>query len=67
MGRRYSHIVDPRTGWGVTSRVAATVIARDGITSDSLATALCVLGKEVGKRLIRTVPGARAYIREVRE
>ena len=64
-GKRYSHIVDPRSGWGLSSRVAATVIARDGITSDSLATALCVLGKERGMRLIRAVPGARAYIREV--
>jgi len=66
-GKRYSHIVHPRTGWGLTTRVAATVIARDGITSDSLATALCVLGKERGMALIRSVPGARAYIREVRE
>lgn len=66
-GKRYSHIIDPRTGWGVSTRVAATVIARDGITSDSLATALCVLGKERGMRLIRAVPGARAYIREVAE
>ncbi|MCS6830445.1 MAG: FAD:protein FMN transferase [bacterium] len=64
-GKRYSHIVDPRTGWGLTTRVAATVIARDGITSDSLATALCVLGKEKGMRLVRTMPGVRAYIREV--
>jgi thiamine biosynthesis lipoprotein len=66
-GKRYSHIVDPHTGWGLTTRVAATVIAHDGITSDSLATALCVLGKERGMRLIRAVPGARAYIREVTE
>jgi thiamine biosynthesis lipoprotein len=66
-GKRYSHIVDPRTGWGLTTRIAATVIARDGITSDSLATALCVLGQDAGMRLIRAVPGARAYIREVRE
>lgn len=64
-GKRYSHIVDPHTGWGLTTRVAATVIARDGITSDSLATALCVLGKEAGTRLVRAVPGARAYIRQV--
>ncbi|MDW8105113.1 MAG: FAD:protein FMN transferase [Armatimonadota bacterium] len=66
-GKRYSHIVDPRTGWGLTTRVAATVIARDGITSDSLATALCVLGKQEGMRLIRAMPGVRAYIREVKE
>lgn len=66
-GKRYSHIVDPRTGWGLTTRVAATVIARDGITSDSLATALCVMGKERGMQLLRATPGVRAYIREVKE
>jgi len=66
-GKRYSHIVDPRTGWGLTSRVAATVIARDGITSDSLATALCALGEARGRQFIRSVPGARAYIREIRD
>lgn len=44
-GVRYSHIVDPRTGIGVTNRVIATVIADRGLTSDPLATALCVQGK----------------------
>jgi thiamine biosynthesis lipoprotein len=65
-GKRYSHIVDPRTGLGLTSRVAATVIAPDGITSDSLATAACLLGKKRGMRLVRSVEGATAYIRRVR-
>lgn len=45
-GKRYSHIVDPRTGIGLTSRVQVTVIAPDGLTSDSLATALSVFGEE---------------------
>jgi thiamine biosynthesis lipoprotein len=64
-GKRYSHIVDPRTGLGLTTRTAATVIARNGITSDSLATALCVLGEKQGKELIRTMTDVRAFIREV--
>ncbi|MGQ9523712.1 MAG: FAD:protein FMN transferase [Armatimonadota bacterium] len=64
-GKRYSHIVDPRTGWGVTTRVAATVIARRGITSDSLATALCVLGEQEGKKLVRSMPGVKAFVRQV--
>ncbi len=42
-GNRYSHIVDPRTGLGVTNRVQATVISRNGADADALATALCVL------------------------
>lgn len=44
-GIRYSHIVDPRTGMGVTNRVTATVIADKGLQSDPLATAYCVMGK----------------------
>jgi thiamine biosynthesis lipoprotein len=43
-GRRYSHIVDPRTGLGVTSPRIARVIAGDGATADALATALTILG-----------------------
>jgi thiamine biosynthesis lipoprotein len=62
-GRRYSHIIDPRTGLGLTSRVAATVIARDGITADSLSTAVSVLGAEEGTRLVRTVRGATVFVR----
>jgi thiamine biosynthesis lipoprotein len=43
---RYSHIVDPRTGMGVTNRVQVTVIARRGATTDPLATALCVIAPD---------------------
>jgi thiamine biosynthesis lipoprotein len=45
-GRRYSHIIDPKTGIGLTTRVAATVLADDCMTADALATAFCVLGPE---------------------
>ena len=62
-GVRYAHIVDPRTGIGLTSRVAATVVAPAGLTADSLATAACVLGPIEGRRLVGAYPGASAYIR----
>lgn len=48
-GVRYSHIVSPKTGLGLTERIACTVIAPDCTTSDALATAMCVLGKERGE------------------
>ena len=51
-GKRYSHIVDPRTGVGLTDRIAATVVAPDGVTCDPLATALCVMGPERGLKLV---------------
>lgn len=62
-GRRYSHIVDPRTGIGLTNGFAATVVARDGITSDSLATAVSVLGPRKGAILVRSFTGARLITR----
>lgn len=51
-GTRYGHIVDPATSLGITLRASVTVVARDGATADSLATAAFVLGPERGLRLI---------------
>ncbi len=61
-GRRYSHIVDPRTGLGLTDRSGVTVIARDCTTADSLATAVSVLGPKAGLKLVEATPGAAAFI-----
>lgn len=62
-GRRYSHIVDPRTGLGLTSRVAVTVAAPNGLTSDGLSTAVSVLGAERGRALARRYAGTRLWVR----
>ncbi|MCX7967208.1 MAG: FAD:protein FMN transferase [Armatimonadetes bacterium] len=62
-GRRYAHIVEPRTGLGLTKLVLVTVIAKNGITADSLATALCVLGEKEGGKLAEAY-GAIAFFRE---
>lgn len=56
-GVRYSHILSPRTGLGLTARIACSVIAPDCTTSDALATAMCVLGRERGTALARSLPG----------
>ncbi len=47
-GRRYSHIVDPRTGIGLTNRIAVTVVAASSTVADSRATAISVLGVKKG-------------------
>jgi thiamine biosynthesis lipoprotein len=63
-GRRYSHVVDPRTGQALTNRVGVTVIGPDGLTSDGLATLLSVLGPEEGDAFVaRYYPAVRAWIR----
>ena len=61
-GKRYSHIVDPRTGLGLTDQSSVTVVARDGTTADSLATAVSVLGPTRGLELIERTAGAAALI-----
>ena len=52
-GTRYSHIIDPKTGLGLTRRIACSVIAQDTATSDALATALCILGPEDGRAIAK--------------
>lgn len=61
-GRRYSHIVDPHTGLGLTDHSSVTVVAPDGTTADALASAVSVLGPEKGLALVETTPGAAALI-----
>ena len=61
-GKRYSHIVDPRTGLGLTDRIGVAVIARDCLTADSLGTAVSVLGPKAGLALVEDTPGAAAFI-----
>lgn len=57
-GRRYSHLVDPKTGIGLTDHSSVTVIARDATTADALASAVSVLGPKRGIELIESVAGA---------
>ena len=48
-GRRYSHRIDPRTAEPIAHPLASvTVIAKEGLHADALATALSVLGPEEG-------------------
>ena len=50
-GKRYSHITNPRTGYGLTTQKNVTVIANDGTTADWLATACSILSIKKAKRL----------------
>ena len=46
-GKRYQHIIDPRTGWPSESDiVSATVIADSSLQADMLATTTCLAGSE---------------------
>lgn len=61
--KRYSHIIDPHTGYPAESKVvSATVLAQDCLTADALATTIFVLGKEEGSDLVNYYKNTRALI-----
>jgi len=52
-GQKFSHIIDPRTGYPAKQNLlSATVIAEDGITADAYATAFMVMGLERSKQFL---------------
>jgi thiamine biosynthesis lipoprotein len=65
-GKRYSHIVDPKTGIGLLKRRNVTAIAKDGTTADWLATACSVLSVKKSFNLIKKFSGAALLITENR-
>jgi thiamine biosynthesis lipoprotein len=55
-GERLSHVIDPATGWPVSTRVQVTAIAPTATEADALATALCVMGPERGRAMLAGHP-----------
>lgn len=54
-GLKYSHIIDPRTGYGIHSQRNVTVIAKDGADADWLATACSILPIGDAKKLAESM------------
>jgi thiamine biosynthesis lipoprotein len=55
-GKRYSHIIDPRTGYPVQHNLlSATVLAPNCITADAYATAFMVMGAEGTKQFLKRI------------
>lgn len=63
-GKRYSHIVNPKTGIGLQHHVRTTVIAPNGTYADALATAISVAGSERSKRIVRRFRGVQVWLLE---
>jgi FAD:protein FMN transferase len=63
-GKRYSHLVDPKTGLGITRRISVTVIAPTGLASDGLDSAAAILGPVKGLKLLESSPEVSGRIVE---
>ncbi|HLE18250.1 MAG TPA: FAD:protein FMN transferase, partial [Syntrophales bacterium] len=61
-GVRYHHIIDPKTGFPAAKVQSVTIVAKDGTTADAVSTAVFVMGKEEGMKLIEKLPDAEGLI-----
>jgi thiamine biosynthesis lipoprotein len=64
-GKRYCHIINPKTGQAINSGiVSVTIVDRSGLNADALSTAVFILGEEGLKMLKNKFPETRFYIKQ---
>ncbi|MCK8142644.1 FAD:protein FMN transferase [Flavobacterium sp. I-SCBP12n] len=61
-GIRYSHIIDPRTGYPAKGVVSVSVFAKQTEIADALATGIFVMGVDVGLDLVNQIKGIECII-----
>ncbi len=61
-GKRYHHILDPRTGYPAPRCRSVTVMAKDAVTAEGLTKGIFILGPEAGLKLIEKLPGVEAVV-----
>jgi thiamine biosynthesis lipoprotein len=66
-GKRYSHVVDPKTGIGLTSRSMGTVSGPRGIWTDGLSKVVTMVDEGKRADVLKAYPGTRAWVRTVHE
>ncbi|MEX0275554.1 MAG: FAD:protein FMN transferase [Flavobacteriaceae bacterium] len=61
-GKKYSHIIDPRTGYPVSGIQSVSVFAKEAEMCDALATAVFIMGRETGIGLIEQLGGVEVIV-----
>jgi thiamine biosynthesis lipoprotein len=59
---QYHHIINPKTGRSATELISVTIVTDNAFDADALSTAVFVLGKEKGMKLIESLPGVEGLI-----
>ena len=63
-GRRYHHILNPSTGYPTEVLQSATIVAKEGVTADAVATAVFSLGAKKGLEYIESIPDTEGFLIE---
>lgn len=61
-GKRYHHIIDPKTGYPATACRSVTIWAPDATTADGVDDAVFILGPERGLKLVESLDGVGAVV-----
>ncbi len=61
-GRKYTHIIDPRTGWPASGLTSVSIFAQKAELADALATGVFVMGRETGLDFVNQLPGIECII-----
>ncbi len=61
-GKRYHHIIDPRTGYPATASRSVTIWAPTALLADAIDDAVFILGPEKGLTLVESIDGVGAVI-----
>lgn len=61
-GKRYHHLLNPKTGFPAEGCQSVTILCKDGMTADGLATAVFVLGPGKGYALCQKLGGVECFI-----
>jgi len=61
-GRKYGHLLDPRTLQPADASLSVTIVSADGTLADALSKAVFVLGPKQGLKLLESFPGTAALI-----
>jgi thiamine biosynthesis lipoprotein len=61
-GKRYGHVIDPRTGWPAAGVLSVSVVTAEGALSDALSTAFLVGGLEVARRYCASQAQTLAFV-----
>ncbi len=61
-GRRYGHVIDPRTGWPAHGMLSASVVADDATSADALSTAFLIGGENLARRYCETHANVAVFL-----